>query len=155
MFEKTKLLHPKKMDVQAFIVEIVNEYLANNYYYDSIVDLFDVTLDDYVTNNSIEVNKKIIDTYATDVFNALNLYEKYFGSVEDLHRSTREYFYQQLAYVTLFVEIYPQIVKSVQSPPSSEYEFGFSFDDVNGDIAELLSDEIDMYNACYELGVAV
>jgi hypothetical protein len=143
------------MDVQAFIVEIVNEYLANNYYYDSIVDLFDVTLDDYVTNNSIEVNKKIIDTYATDVFNALNLYEKYLGSVEDLHRSTREYFYQQLAYVTLFVEIYPQIVKSVQSPPSSEYEFEFSFDDVNGDIAELLSDEIDMYNSCYELGVAV
>lgn len=132
------------MDVQAFIVEIVNEYLANNYYYDSIVDLFDVTLDDYVSNNSIDVNKSIIDTYATDVFNALNLYEKYLGSTEDLHKSTREYFYQQLAYVALFVEIYPQIIKSVHSPSSSEYEFGFSFDET-----------VDVYNACYELGVAV
>jgi hypothetical protein len=138
------------MDVQAFIVDIVNEYLANNYYYDSIVDLFDVTLDDYVTNNSIEVNKKIIDTYATDVFNALNLYEKYLGSTEDLHRSTREYFYQQLAYVTLFVEIYPQIIKSVNSPTSSECELGFSYED-----AVVLNEAIDVYNACYELGIAV
>ena len=138
------------MDVQDFIVDIVNEYLANNYYYNSIVDLFDVTLDDYVTNNSIEVNKKIIDTYATDVFNALNLYEKYLGSAEDLHRSTREYFYQQLAYVTLFVEIYPQIIKSVNSPTSSECELGFSYED-----AVVLNEAIDVYNACYELGVAV
>jgi hypothetical protein len=57
--------------------------------------------------------------------------------------------------VTLFVEIYPQIIKSVQSPPSSECEFGFSYDDINGDIAEVLSETIDVYNACYELGITV
>ena len=143
------------MDIQAFIVEVVNEYLTFNYYYDNIVDLLDVTLDDYVTNNSIEFNKKIIDTYASDVFNALNLYDKYLGSSEDLHKGTRDYFYQQLAFVTLFVEIYPQIIKSVQSSPTSECEFKFSFDDVNDDVADIFDEMIDAYNAHYELGIEV
>ena len=145
----------KEMDVQAFIVEIVNEYLTFSYYYDNIVDLLDVTLDDYVTNNSIEFNKKIIDIYATDVFNALNLYDKYLGNSEDLHKSTREYFYQQLAFVTLFVEIYPQIIKSVQSSPTSEYGLKFSFEEVNDDVADIFDQMIDVYNAHFELGIAI
>jgi hypothetical protein len=143
------------MDVQEFIVELVNEYLTFSYYYDNIVDLLDVTLDDYVTNNSIEFNKKIIDTYATDVFNAMNLYDKYLGSLEDLHKSTREYFYQQLAFVTLFVEIYPQIIKSVQSSPTSECGLKFSFEEVNDDVADIFDQMIDDYNAHYELGITV
>jgi hypothetical protein len=137
------------MDVQAFIVEVVNEYLSYNYYYDNIVDLLDATLDDYVTNNTVDDNKKIIETYATDVFNALNLYNKYLGDTEALHNSTRDYFYQQLAYVSLFVKIYPQISQTCEC----ECEYGSSFN--NDDVADIFIEMVDVYNAHYELGVSV
>ena len=148
--------YPITMDTEAFITEVVNEYLTYRYYYDNIIDLLDVTLDDYVSNNKIEDNKKIIDVYAGDVFNSIKMYEKYFGSINEIHSKTSDYFYQQLAYIALFVKIYPEITNNLPSSSTiSSEEESFSLDDVNDDVADIYNEMIDIYNSRYELGIAV
>lgn len=162
-----------KMDCPNFIIEIANEFLAFPNYYEDIADLLDATIDDYVGHNDIEANQKIVTEYAGDVYEAIRLYEFHLGNACDLHKGTKSKFYQQLAYVSLFVKLYPQIKAIVDAPSSSSasdismtevsdyvdednmspyYDLSsdnedrkFSWNDVNSDIADMLHQTIKSY----------
>jgi hypothetical protein len=162
------------MDCPNFIIEIANEFLAFPSYYEDITDLLDATIDDYVGHNDIETNQKIVMEYAGGVYEAIQLYEFHLGNACDLHKGTKSKFYQQLAYVSLFVKLYPQIkaIVDVQSSSltsdismteisdyvdednmSPYYELSssdnedckFSWNDTNGDIEDMLHETIKSY----------
>jgi hypothetical protein len=161
------------MDCQTLIVEIANAFLAVPNSYENITDLIDATIDDYVGQNDIETNQKIVMEYSGGVYEAIQLFEFHLGNACDLHKGTKSKFYQQLAYVSLFVKLYPQIKAIVDAPLSSSssdismaevsdyadddnmspyYELSsdnedrkFSWNDTNGDIADMLHETIKSY----------
>ena len=104
------------MNPELFVADFINEFTSYPECYDDVVDLLDATLDDIVSNNTIEENKIIITDYAGDIFVAINLYNQHLGNVAELY-SDMSVFYEQLAYISLFVKLYPMIetetVKSV------------------------------------------
>jgi len=102
------------MDSTSFIAEFVAEYISNRNLYDDLGDLLDATIDDYVSNNTVNENKTIVAEYAGDVFDAIKLYELHLGTADELYTGTKDYFYQQLAYVSLFVNLFPRINKIVK-----------------------------------------
>jgi hypothetical protein len=93
------------MNNETFIIDLINEY--NNNKYDKIEDLLDITLEEYVLNNTIDINKKIINIYVGDIYDAINIYNVYLGNINN---KSKEYFYQQLAYISLFINLYPIII---------------------------------------------
>jgi hypothetical protein len=136
------------MDYLNFIYEIVNEFLSFPNYYQDIADLLDATIDDYVGHNDIEENKKIVMTFTEDVYDAIRLYEFHLGNACDLHKGTKSKFYQQLAYVSLFVKLYPQIKSIVDTSSSSisDDDIEFSWNDINSDIVDMYHKTIQSYN---------
>lgn len=96
------------MNAQMFVSDFVAEFTSHPECYDDVADLLDCTLDDIVSNNSINENKQIISDYSGDVFIAINLYKEHLGNIEELY-SDMTVFYQQLAFVSLFVKLYPII----------------------------------------------
>jgi hypothetical protein len=102
------------MNPEIFVAEFINEFTSYPECYDDVVDLLDATLDDIVSNNSIEENKVIITDYAGDVFVAINLYNHHLGNVAELY-SDMSVFYEQLAYISLFVKLYPMIENEIEN----------------------------------------
>ena len=96
------------MNAQMFVSDFVAEFTSHPECYDDVADLLDCTLDDIVSNNSINENKQIISDYSGDVFIAINLYKEHLGNIEELY-SDMTVFYEQLAFVSLFVKLYPII----------------------------------------------
>jgi hypothetical protein len=145
------------MDCQTLIVEIANAFLAVPNSYENITSLIDATIDDYVGQNDIETNQKIVIEYGGGVYEAIQLYEFHLGNACDLHKSTKSKFYQQLAYVSLFVKLYPQIKSIVDAETStfvSEITMSDMDDDDNADNIflneDLLSEDEDDICVNYE-----
>lgn len=94
------------MNAQMFVSDFITEFTSHPECYDDVVDLLDCTLNDIVSLNSIDENRKIIFDYSGGVSVAMKLYENYLGEIDDLY-SDVEVMYQQLAFVSLFVKLYP------------------------------------------------
>lgn len=109
------------MNPEIFVAEFINEFTSYPECYDDVVDLLDATLDDIVSNNSIEENKVIITDYAGDIFVAINQYNQYLGDVAELY-SDMSVFYEQLAYISLFVKLYPMIETEIETGKSVNFQ---------------------------------
>ena len=96
------------MNAYTFIAAFINEFASSNNYYSDIAELLDISIEEFVSNNSIEVNKKLICDISGDIFNAINLYRTHIGEIDHLY-SSMEVFYQQLAHISIFVKFYPEI----------------------------------------------
>jgi hypothetical protein len=59
----------------------INEFASCNNYYS------DISIEEFVSNNSIEVNKKLICDISGDIFNAINLYRTHIGEIDHLRKS--------------------------------------------------------------------
>ena len=106
------------MKLDVFVNDFLNEYISYRECYDDIPDLLDATIDDIVYHNTIEENKEIIIKYSGDIYNALNLYKIHLGNI-DIIMNNMDCFYQQLAFISLFKEIYPIIYNSLNNFNSS------------------------------------
>jgi len=136
------------MDCENFIIEVVNEFLSFPDCYEDISDLFDVTVDDYVGHNDIETNEKIVQEFAGGVYEAIQLYEMHLGKPKHLHKGSKQHFYQELAFVSLFVKLYPRLKSIVNAQLSSsnismteiseDEEDAFDLNDVNHDIDDMI-----------------
>jgi hypothetical protein len=142
------------MDCQNFIIEVANEFLSFPECYEDISDLLDATIDDYVGHNDIKTNQKIVEEYAGGVYEAIRLYEFHLGNAGELHKGTKSKFYQQLAYVSLFVRFYPEInniiktkeeLSDIEKADNSSNEDNFCWDDVNDDISDMLCETFQSY----------
>jgi len=96
------------LDETQFIQDFINEYSNYRDSYCDIIDLLDVTLDDYVSNNSLFLNKQIILDNCGNIENAINLYIKNLGNIT---YTTLEHLYSQLVFAVLFIKLYPEIIK--------------------------------------------
>lgn len=96
------------MNFASFVSDFIKDFAPKVDSETTIIDLLDYFLDNFVSNNSTEYNKKIIDDFAGDVFNAINLYRTHLGEIEHLY-SNMSVFYQQLAFISLFVKFYPEV----------------------------------------------
>jgi hypothetical protein len=143
------------MNIDKFVKEFIIEFKTYQDYYNDFDDLLDATIDDIVCNNTIEENKEIIIKYSGDIYNALNLYKIHLGNIEVIMNNI-DCFYQQLAFISLFKEIYPIIYNSLNNFNSSYYldEIKFINDfveeysnhrDSYADIIELLDTILDDY----------
>lgn len=95
------------MKMDQFVEEFLNEYITHRDCYDNMIDLLDVTIDNLVSFNSIEENKEIINIYCGDVYDAMMLHKKHFPE-EDI-TGTKELYYERLAFISMFVKVYPII----------------------------------------------
>ena len=109
------------MNPELFVADFINEFTSYPECYDDVVDLLDATLDDIVSNNTIEENKIIITDYAGDIFVAINLYNQHLGNVAELY-SDMSVFYEQLAYISLFVKLYPMIETEIETGKSVNFQ---------------------------------
>jgi len=75
------------MNAYTFIAAFINEFASSNNYYSDIAELLDIFLEEFVSNNSIEVNKKLICDISGDIFNAINLYRTHIGEIDHLRKS--------------------------------------------------------------------
>jgi len=125
------------MNTQTFVSDFIAEFTSHPECYEDVVDLLDCTIDDIVSNNTIEENKKIIFEYSGGVSVAMTLHEEYLGPMDELY-SNVELMYQRLAFVSLFVKLYP-IVDAAISDHCNFATFAQSFK------VELLSND-DYYN---------
>jgi hypothetical protein len=87
----------------------IHDFYSNNYKFENVADYLDNIIEEYVINNTIETNKEIITEFIGDIYESLKLYNKFFGNVHDLYKKPKEFFYQQLAYIALFVYLYSKI----------------------------------------------
>ena len=113
------------MNAQMFVNDFIAEFTSHPECYTDVVDLLDCTLNDIVSNNTIEENKKIIFEYSGGVSVAMTLYETYLGPIDDLYANV-EVMYQQLAFVSLFVKLYP-IIDELLSKHTSITTFAEDF----------------------------
>jgi hypothetical protein len=113
------------MNAQKFVYDFIAEFTSYPKCYDDVADLLDCTLDDIVSNNTIEENKKIIFEYSGGVSVAMTLYETYLGPIDDLYANV-EVMYQQLAFVSLFVKLFP-IIDELLSKHTSITTFAENF----------------------------
>jgi hypothetical protein len=67
------------MSVHEFISAFAAEFASNPGYYSDIAELLDFTITEFVSSNTIEDNKKLIDEFAGDTINAINLYNENLG----------------------------------------------------------------------------
>lgn len=101
------------MKIDMFIRDFLTEYISYREYYDDVVDLLDATIDTLVSSNTIEENKIIINDYCGDIYDAIILHNQYFPG-EDINKS-KELFHERLAFIAMFVKIYPQIFNYMNS----------------------------------------
>lgn len=145
----TALNSLSKMNFTSFVSDFIAEFASNVDYYTNIADLLEFTLNEFVSTNSIEVNKKIISDFSGDIFNAINLYREHLGEVEHLY-SSMDVFYQQLAFISLFIKFYPEIESALShfnetvfiNEIVDEYQ---SYPDCYDNITDLLDVSIDDY----------
>ena len=145
----TALNSLSKMNFTSFVSDFIVEFASNVDYYTNIADLLEFTLNELVSTNSIEVNKKIISDFSGDIFNAINLYREHLGEVEHLY-SSMDVFYQQLAFISLFIKFYPEIESALShfnetvfiNEIVDEYQ---SYPDCYDNITDLLDVSIDDY----------
>ena len=145
----TALNSLSKMNFTSFVSDFIVEFASNVDYYTNIADLLEFTLNEFVSTNSIEVNKKIISDFSGDIFNAINLYREHLGEVEHLY-SSMDVFYQQLAFISLFIKFYPEIESALShfnetvfiNEIVDEYQ---SYPDCYDNITDLLDVSIDDY----------
>jgi hypothetical protein len=147
------------MDCQNFINEVANEFLAYPNCYDDLSDLLNVTIDDYVGHNDIKTNEKIVMEIAGGVYEAIKLYEIHLGNPKYLHKGSKQQFYKELAFVSLFISIYPQVKSIVDVHSSSSLseisdDGEFNLNDVNCDIDDMIYETISSY-ITYESTVAI
>ena len=95
------------MKINVFVSDFLNEYISHNDCYDDITDLLDATIDNLVSLNTIEENKLIIVDYCGDIYDAVVLHNKYFP--DDDINTTKELFYERLAFISMFVKLFPII----------------------------------------------
>lgn len=95
------------MKLDVFVNDFLNEYISYRECYDDIPDLLDATIDTVVSSNTIEENKQIISDYCGDIFDALSLHSQYFP--DDDINSSKELFYERLAFISMFVRLFPII----------------------------------------------
>ena len=100
----------------------------HNYDYENLAYYLDIDIQNYIINNTIDVNKQIINDYMGDIYDILVLYNNHIDDLKDLCKQNKEFFYQQLAHITLFIYLYPIILDE------------YSYDDVNFDIETLFED---------------
>ena len=113
------------MNTQKFVSDFIAEFTSHPECYEDVVDLLDCTLDDIVSYNTIEENKKIIFEYSGGVSIAMTLHEEHLGPMDELY-SNVELMYQRLAFVSLFVKLYP-IVDAAISDHCTFATFAHSF----------------------------
>lgn len=101
------------MKMEQFVNEFLNEYISYRECYDDFTDLLDATIDNLVSFNTIEENKEIIESYCGDVYDAMMLHKKYFPD-EDITK-TKDLYYERLAFVSMFVKVYPIIDSHINS----------------------------------------
>jgi len=139
------------MDCEKLTIEIVNEFLSFPEYYKDVYHLLDAYLDDYVGHNDIKTNQQIVEEYAGGVYEAIRLWEFHLGNGEELHKGTKSKFYQQLAYVSLFVKLYPEIKDIIQTKQklsgisNDDDDNNFDLNDVNDDIVDMLCETFRSY----------
>ena len=95
-----------------FIKEFSLEYSGKINSYDEITDILDSTINEYVLTNTYESNKEIIIKYYGNIESAIIIYNSVIGI---LQYSTIEYIYSQLAFLSIFINIYPKIIESIIS----------------------------------------
>lgn len=71
-----------------------------------ITDMLDTAICEYVSSNSYILNKEIILRYYENIENAINSYISVIGNI---HYTTMENMYSQLASIAIFLNIYPRI----------------------------------------------
>jgi len=98
------------MSVHEFISAFAAEFASNPGYYSDIAELLDFTITEFVSSNTIEDNKKLIDEFAGDTINAINLYNENLGEL-DFKNTPLEIVYQHLAHISIFVKCYPEMEK--------------------------------------------
>ena len=90
----------------SFIEDIMNK-IKELKDIDNWSDVFHTEIDNEVSYNSIGNNIMIINEYAGDVFEAIQLYENHFGEFQitnDKHK-----FYAQLAFISVYEKFYGMI----------------------------------------------
>ena len=95
------------MKISVFVSDFLNEYISHREYYNDITDLLDATIDNLVSLNTIEENKLIIVDYCCDIYDAVVLHNKYFP--DDDINTTKGLFYERLAFIAMFVKVFPII----------------------------------------------
>lgn len=95
------------MMIDQFVYDFLNEYITYQDCYDDMIDLLDATIDNLVSLNSVEENKKIIEIYCGDVYDAMMLHKEHFP--DENITGTKELYYERLAFVSMFVKIYPVV----------------------------------------------
>jgi hypothetical protein len=138
------------MKIDAFVSDFLNEYISYREYYDDITDLLDATIDNLVSSNTIEENKTVINDCCGDIFDAISLHKKYFP--DDDIGSTKELFYERLAFISMFVKLFPIITDYVNSYKWNEKlfikEFSLEYSGKKNDfddITDLLDSTINEY----------
>ena len=94
------------IDEDSFIEDIMNK-IKELKDIDNWSDVFHTEIDNEVSYNSIGNNIMIINEYAGDVFEAIQLYQDQYGEFEitnDKHK-----FYAQLAFISVFEKFYGMI----------------------------------------------
>jgi hypothetical protein len=94
------------IDEDSFIEGIMNK-IKKIKNIDDWYDVFHTEIDNEVSYNSIGNNIMIINEYAGDVFEAIQLYQDQFGEF-DITQSKSQ-FYAQLAFISVFEKFYGMI----------------------------------------------
>lgn len=95
------------MNLDQFVDEFLNEYISNRDCYSDYIDLLDATVDTVVSLNSIEENKEIIKICCGDDYDAMMLHKEHFPDIDIMQSKT--IYYERLAFVSLFIKVYPII----------------------------------------------
>ena len=91
------------IDENSFIDKIMNE-IKELSDIDDWNDVYHTIIDDETYNNSIGDNIMIINEYAGDVFEAIELYEDRIGDFE--RTKNKHVFYARLAFVSIYEKFY-------------------------------------------------
>jgi hypothetical protein len=94
------------IDEDSFIEDIMNK-IKKIKNIDDWCDVFHTEIDNEVSYNSIGNNIMIINEYAGDVFEAIQLYQDQFGEFEITNDKYK--FYAQLAFISVYEKFYGMI----------------------------------------------
>lgn len=101
------------MKIEVFMNDFLDEYISHRECYGDITDLLDATIDNLVSSNTIDENKIIINNYCGDIYDAILLHKQYFP--DDNIESTKELFYERLAFISMFIKLFPMITDYLNS----------------------------------------
>ena len=78
---------------------------------DDWLDIYHSQIDNEVSNNSNEENIMIINEYAGGIYEAIQLYNDYFGEFDNTQKKFQ--FYARLAYISIYVKFQDDIQELV------------------------------------------